>query len=78
MQPSSSEVPTSALTPREREVLELVARGLRYKQVATRLDIAIPTVKAHVASIAKKVPGRSRPLVKLTRYYYRHVEDSAA
>ncbi len=43
------------LTPREREVLQLVAEGRPNKQIAKRLGIAVRTVEAHRASIMRKL-----------------------
>jgi two-component system response regulator NreC len=43
------------LTPREREVLQLVAEGKANKQIARRLSIAVRTVEAHRASIMRKL-----------------------
>jgi DNA-binding NarL/FixJ family response regulator len=48
------------LTPREREVLRLIARGLAYKQVARRLSISIKTVETHVSSVLRKLQLSSR------------------
>jgi DNA-binding NarL/FixJ family response regulator len=48
------------LTPREIEVLELVAEGLPNKAVAVRLGISDQTVKFHVASIAGKLGAANR------------------
>ncbi len=48
------------LTPRELEVLELIALGLPNKQVAARLGISDQTVKFHVASIAGKLGAANR------------------
>lgn len=45
------------LTPRQRRVVELLADGLSCPQVARKLGIALPTVRAHVRSIAAHVPG---------------------
>ena len=47
--------PYEPLTPREREVLQLVAEGKANKQIARRLSIAIRTVEAHRASIMRKL-----------------------
>jgi DNA-binding NarL/FixJ family response regulator len=48
------------LSPREREVLELIALGLANKVIATRLGISEHTVKFHVASILTKLGAGSR------------------
>ena len=48
------------LTPRELEVLRLVAEGLPNKMIATRLGISDQTVKFHVASIAGKLGAENR------------------
>ncbi len=49
-----------ALTPREIEVLELLAEGLSNKGIARRLGISDQTVKFHVASISGKLGAHSR------------------
>ena len=48
------------LTPREIEVLELLAEGLPNKAIAERLQISDQTVKFHVASIAGKLGAANR------------------
>jgi len=48
------------LTPREQEVLRLIARGLAYKQVARKLSISIKTVETHVSSVLRKLQLSSR------------------
>ncbi|MFQ5813336.1 MAG: LuxR C-terminal-related transcriptional regulator [Anaerolineae bacterium] len=48
------------LTPREREVLQLMAQGLPNKAIAKRLHISLHTVKFHVASILGKLGASSR------------------
>ena len=49
-----------ALTARETEVLELLARGHANKQIASSLYVSEKTVKAHVSAILKKLGVRSR------------------
>jgi DNA-binding NarL/FixJ family response regulator len=48
------------LTPREREVLELLAEGLPNKTIAARLAISDQTAKFHVASICGKLGASNR------------------
>jgi len=48
------------LSTREREVLALVAQGLRNREIAERLFISEVTVKAHMRSIMGKLGARSR------------------
>jgi DNA-binding NarL/FixJ family response regulator len=48
------------LTPRERDVLELVAEGLPNKTIAARLGISDQTAKFHVASICGKLGASNR------------------
>ena len=48
------------LTPREREVLRLIARGYAYKEVARDLGISVKTVETHVSSVLRKLQLSSR------------------
>jgi RNA polymerase sigma factor (sigma-70 family) len=48
------------LTPREREVLRLIARGYAYKEVATELGISIKTVESHVSAVLRKLQLSNR------------------
>jgi DNA-binding NarL/FixJ family response regulator len=48
------------LTPREREVLDLMAEGLPNKAIAARLAISGETVKSHVAAICGKLQAANR------------------
>jgi DNA-binding NarL/FixJ family response regulator len=48
------------LTPREQEVLRLIARGYMYKEIARRLGISIKTVEAHTSSTLRKLQLSTR------------------
>jgi DNA-binding NarL/FixJ family response regulator len=52
--------PSVTLTPRESEVLQLLAQGLSNKQIATRLKVTPHTAKFHVAQIIHKLDAESR------------------
>ena len=54
------------LTPREREVLQHIARGYMYKEIAQRLGISAKTVEAHVSAVLRKLQLSSRH--ELTRW----------
>ena len=49
-----------ALTRREQQIAELVARGLRNRQIAAECGISPETVKRHLASIYDKLATRGR------------------
>lgn len=51
---------TSRLTPRELEILALLAKGLRYKEIASQLSISSSTVRAHLHSLYGKMEVGSR------------------
>ena len=53
-------LPTESLTPRELEVLELLAQGKQNKRIGTKLAISEVTVKSHVQSIFRKLRVLSR------------------
>jgi DNA-binding CsgD family transcriptional regulator len=48
------------LTAREHEVLQLIARGYRYKEIAARLHLSIKTVESHVSSMLRRLQLSSR------------------
>jgi DNA-binding NarL/FixJ family response regulator len=81
--PAPTSVPAAAagdadldqLTPREREVLQHIARGYMYKEIAHRLDISAKTVEAHVSAVLRKLQLSSRH--ELSRWAAeRHLLDS--
>lgn len=65
----------SHLTPREWEVLTLIAQGHSDKEVATALCISTETAKSHVKSIYKKLQVRTRRAAAVV--YFKHVRGKA-
>jgi DNA-binding NarL/FixJ family response regulator len=65
-EPVGADVELETLTSREREVLQLIARGYRYKEIAARLHLSVKTVEAHVSSVLRKLQLSSRH--ELTRW----------
>jgi DNA-binding NarL/FixJ family response regulator len=58
--PSEEDPELDQLTPREKDVLRLIARGFAYKQVARKLEISIKTVETHVSSVLRKLQLSNR------------------
>jgi DNA-binding NarL/FixJ family response regulator len=54
------------LTPRERDVLRLLARGYTYKEIARRLEVSVKTIETHASSVLRKLQLSSRH--ELTRW----------
>ena len=54
------------LTPREREVMRLLARGYAYKEIAAELFISIKTVETHASNVLRKLQLSNRH--QLTRW----------
>ncbi len=72
---STSPSETENLSPREHEVLELLARGYLYKEIAESLAIGVPTVSTHIRRIYEKlhVRSRSQAVAKFT-----HIPNAAS
>ena len=62
--------PASALTPRQREVLQLVAEGKSAKEIASILNISLKTVEFHKGVIMNKL--RLHSVAELTKYAIEH------
>ena len=58
--PESDADPAALLTPREREVLALLAEGASNKTIARRLGISVHTAKFHVGSLLDKLDASGR------------------
>jgi len=63
------------LSPREQEVLDLLARGYLYKEIAERLNISVPTVNTYVRRMYEKLHVRSRAQAVAK---YAHLAGSAS
>jgi DNA-binding NarL/FixJ family response regulator len=65
---------SSALTPREREVTQLIAEGRSNKKIATLLDLSVKTVETHRAAVMRKLGVNS--IAGVVRYAVRnHLTD---
>jgi DNA-binding NarL/FixJ family response regulator len=58
--PTEADPELDQLTARERDVLQHIARGYMYKEIALRLGISAKTVEAHVSAVLRKLQLSSR------------------
>jgi DNA-binding NarL/FixJ family response regulator len=63
------------LTPREREVLQHIARGYMYKEIAVQLGISAKTVEAHVSAVLRKLQLSSRHELSRWAIHRRLIEE---
>ena len=68
--PAESDPELDQLTAREREVLQHIARGYMYKEIAARLHLSVKTVESHVSSVLRKLQLSTRH--ELTRWATQH------
>ncbi len=64
--PTVTDPEMDQLSPREREVMRLIARGYTYKEIARRLSLSVKTVETHVSAVLRKLQLSSRH--ELTRW----------
>jgi RNA polymerase sigma factor (sigma-70 family) len=55
-----SQSPAPSISPREEEILKLLTKGFRYKEIADQLSISIETVRTHLRRIYEKLQVSSR------------------
>lgn len=65
------------LTPREREVVNLIARGYSYRETANRLSISVKTLESHMGHIFEKLSVASRHELAALAYEKGYVEGPA-
>jgi DNA-binding CsgD family transcriptional regulator len=63
-------MPAAPLTPRETEILRLIAAGQTSKEISRTLSLSIRTVGRHITNIYEKIGARSR--ADATAYAVRH------
>ncbi|HTE62526.1 MAG TPA: response regulator transcription factor [Solirubrobacteraceae bacterium] len=64
--PAAGDSELDRLTPRERDVLLLLARGYTYKEIAARLHLSVKTIETHVSNVLRKLQLSNRN--ELTRW----------
>jgi DNA-binding CsgD family transcriptional regulator len=64
------------LSPRQREVAELVAAGLRQTEIAERLHLSRSAVAWYVVRVADRLPGPGLPTAKIIRWTATHQQLS--
>jgi len=67
---SDGDVARDAVTPREREVMQLVAEGQSSKEIASTLGLSVKTIEAHRTNIMRKL--RLHSVSDLVRYAIRN------
>jgi DNA-binding NarL/FixJ family response regulator len=68
--PGGAADPVAAMTPRQREILQLLAEGLSAKQIAARLDISARTVEFHKYTLMESVGAKNT--AELIHFAIRH------
>jgi FixJ family two-component response regulator len=65
------------LTPRQREVVELLIAGHRVAEIAASLHCTEATVRAHIAAVSALLPGPHPPMRRILVYGARLVRTNA-
>jgi len=65
------EEPSHLLSKREHELLELLAQGFRYKEIADKLSLSVETIRTHIRNIYRKLEVQSRTEA-LNKVFPRH------
>jgi DNA-binding NarL/FixJ family response regulator len=60
LKPAAKPEPTAELSPREREVLDLLSQGLMYKEIAEKIGVSYETVHTYIRRIYEKLQVRTR------------------
>jgi LuxR family transcriptional regulator, maltose regulon positive regulatory protein len=63
LQPKARSIPSMALTPKEREVLELTARNLSNKEIGLAMQVGEQTIKWHMKNLFAKLDAGTRKQV---------------
>ncbi len=58
--PATTDAELDSLSPREQEVLRLIARGYTYKEAARELFLSVKTIESHVSSVLRKLQLSNR------------------
>ncbi|HUC33546.1 MAG TPA: response regulator transcription factor [Ilumatobacteraceae bacterium] len=58
--PATPDPELDLLSPREQEVMRLIARGYTYREAATRLHLSVKTVETHVSAVLRKLQLSNR------------------
>ncbi|MFE4617708.1 response regulator [Streptomyces sp. NPDC056747] len=66
--PGRGPAPLTGVTEREREVLELIARGLSNDEITARLHLSMGTVKTHIGRLLAKLAARDRAQLVIAAY----------